>query len=521
VSRRRRAGLLVLAGLGVLAAVAVFIATRAPVARAAFSVSVTGTPISQPVADDFLGLALEYNTIPEWSGPGAAGVNPPLMGLMRGLDPVGRPLVRVGGQSTDRSWWPVPGLAEPLGVTYTLGSAWTAAARTLASSLDARLMLGLNLEANRTRIPAQESRSLLAGIGSRYVSSFQLGNEPELYHTTPWYRVLHGRPIPWYSKVGQRVYARGASYDPLDFTTEFSRMIAGLPKLPLAGPETGNPDWMQAFTRFVSPSSPVRILTFHGYGTSGCARNPTDPRYPTIPHLLNPSASRGLVDGFLPDVALAHRDGATIRLDELGSVTCNGAAGVSDTMASGLWVIDALFSLASADVDGVNLHTYPGSVNGLFDFRRSGGRWQAVVHPLYDGALMFARAAPPGSRLLRIALTGGAPGAAAGQQQLRAWSTLGTDHQVRVLLINDSLTAGTRTAIHAPSGYGSTPATLQRLLAPSASATSGVTLGGQQFGTTSTGTLPPPVRQTVSATSGTYTISLPASSVALLVLSPH
>ena len=98
MSRRRRAGLLVLAGLGVLAAVAVLIATRAPVARAAFSVSVTGIPITQPVADDFLGLALEYNTIPEWSGTGAGGVNDPLVGLVRGLDPVGRPLVRIGGQ---------------------------------------------------------------------------------------------------------------------------------------------------------------------------------------------------------------------------------------------------------------------------------------------------------------------------------------------------------------------------------------------------------------------------------------
>jgi hypothetical protein len=513
VSRRRRAGLLVLAGLGVLAAVAVLIATRAPVARAAFSVSVTGTPISRPVADDFLGLALEYNTIPEWSGPGAAGVNAPLMGLMRGLDPVGRPLVRVGGQSTDRSWWPVPGLARPLGVTYDLTTAWTAAARTLARSLDAQLMLGLNLEANRTRIPAQESRRLLAWVVPRYVSSFQLGNEPELYHTTPWYRVLHGRPIPWYSKVGQRVFARGASYDPLDFTSEFSRMIAGLPKLPLAGPETGNPDWMQVFTGLVSPSSRVRMLTFHGYGTSGCARNPADPRYPTIPHLLSPSASRGLVDGFAPDVALAHRDGATIRLDELGSVTCNGRAGVSNTMASALWVMDALFSLAAAGVDGVNLHTFPNSVNGLFDFRQSGGRWQAVVHPLYDGALMFARAAPPGSRLLRIA-TGT-------QEQIRAWATLGSDRQVRVLLINDSLNAGTRAVIHAPFGYGSSPAPLQRLLAPSVSATSGVTLGGQQFGTTSTGVLAPPVAQTVAAASGSYTVSLPAGSAALLVLAPH
>jgi Glycosyl hydrolase family 79 C-terminal beta domain len=512
MSRRRRAGLRVAAGLGVLAAIALLVATQVQVARAAFSVSVTRTPVTRPLADDFLGLALEYNTVPQWTGPGAGGVNAPLVGLVRALDPVGRPLVRVGGQSADRSWWPVPGLAQPLGVTYDLTPAWTAAARTLARSLDARLMLGLNLEANRTRIPQQQARRLLTGIGSGYVSSFQLGNEPELYHTTPWYRVLHGRPIPWYSKVGQPVFSRGPTYDPLAFTSEFSRMIGGLPQLALAGPETGNPDWMLAFTRFVSPRSRVRMLTFHGYGNSGCARDPSNPDYPTIPHLLSSFASRSLLAGFSSSLALAHHDGASFRLDELGSVTCNGRAGVSDTMASALWVMDALFSLARSGVDGVNLHTFPNSVNGLFDFRRTGGRWEAVVHPLYYGALMFARAAPPGSRLLPVG-TGN-------QEQVRAWATLGADRQVRVLLINDSLTAATSAEIHAPIGYGSKPAMLQRLRAPSAAATGDVTLGGRQFGgSTSSGVLAPAMPQTVTVTSGTFSVSLPASSAALLVLS--
>lgn len=503
---------MVLAGLGVLTAVAVLIATRAPVARAAFSVSVTRNPVTRPLADDFLGLALEYNTIPAWEGTGSGGVNTPLMGLVRGLNPVGRPLVRVGGQSTDRSWWPVPGLARPLGVTYDLTPAWTAAARTFARSLDAQLMLGLNLEANRTRIPEQEGKRLLAGIGSQYVSSFALGNEPELYHFTPWYRTVNGHPVPWYSKTGQRVFARSLTYDPLAFTTEFGRMIGGLPRqVPLAGPETGNPDWMLAFTHFVAPHSRVRTLSFHGYGTSACNHDPTNPGYPTIPHLLSSYASRSLLAGFAGSLALAHHDGATFRLDEMGSVTCNGRPGVSDTMASALWAMDALFSLARSGVDGVNLHSFQNSNNGLFDFQRSTMGWQAVVHPLYYGALMFARAAPPGSRVLQIV--------AGSQEQVRVWATLGTDDQVRVLVINDSLTHGARAVVHAPAGYGSKPAALQRLSAPSAAATHGVTLGGQQFGTTSTGVLAPAIPQTLNAASGAYTVALPPSSAALLVLS--
>ena len=38
-------------------------------------------------------------------------------------------------------------------------------------------------------------------------------------------------------------------------------------------------------------------------------------------------------------------DGATFRIDEMGSVTCNGHVGVSNTMASALWATGALFSV--------------------------------------------------------------------------------------------------------------------------------------------------------------------------------
>jgi hypothetical protein len=312
------------------------------------------------------------------------------------------------------------------------------------------------------------------------------------------------------------VFSRRRGYSPADFTSEFGRDQALLPKVPLAGPETGNPLWMQQFLQFLSPRSRVRMLTYHVYGNNGCFKSPAEPLYPTIPHLLAPYASRDLLNGFEQFVGDAHRAGASFRIDEMGSVTCNGRAGVSDTMTSALWVMDALFAVARSGVDGVNLHSYPGSVNGLFDFtQKKNGQWTATVHPLYYGALMFARAAPPGSRLLNIA-TGN-------QTKIRAWATIGSDHRVRVLLINtgQSRRDDSQAVIHAPAHYGSEPATLQRLRAPGVAATSGLTLGGRTFGkTTTTGVLGDPVPQTTSPHSGKYTIAMPGFSAALLVLDP-
>jgi hypothetical protein len=115
-------------------------------------------------------------------------------------------------------------------------------------------------------------------------------------------------------------------------------------------------------------------------------------------------------------------------VDEMNSISCGGEPGVSDTFASPLWSLDALFAMASVGVDGVNIHSRPNTINELFTFKQVNGVWQGSVRPDYYGLLMFAQAAPAGSRLLK--LSGTTRGA------LRAWATLAPDRHVRVVLIN-------------------------------------------------------------------------------------
>jgi hypothetical protein len=422
---------------------------------------------------------------------------------------VGRPNIRIGGQSTDRAWWPVRGMSRPLGVTYDLSTRWAAAAHALAEVTNAQYLLGINLEANRTRISQVEADGLVKGIGSQNIAALQIGNEPDLYTLVPWYRRQGGRPVPWYSHDGSPVFSRPPTYGPQSYVDEVMRTLKVVPRLPIAGPETGNVPWADAFDRLLSPHSRVRMLTAHAYGLNQCVKNPASPVYPSVPHLVTLTASRGEVDGIGPYVAVAHRNGAAYRIDEMGSVTCNGRRGVSDTLASALWVMDALFTLAGDGVDGVNLHSYPNSDNGLFDFSTAHGHPRASVHPLYYGALMFAQAAPAGSRLLRVVSHSQGP--------LRAWATLAPDHRVRVLLINDSLSSSAAAVVRTPVAPG--PASLERLRAGSAYATSGVTLGGRTFGaSTATGVLAPALPQAVTPRGGTYSVALGAGSAALLTL---
>ncbi len=479
----------------------------------AASLSVGPGAVTPPIAKDFLGLAFEYSAIRGWVGSGTAPPNPVLVQLIRNLDPVGRPSIRIGGLSTDRSWWPVPGMKQPLGVTYSLTPAWARSLRSLAQALNARLVLGVNLEADSPRLAQTEADEFLQLIGRRYVSALDIGNEPPLYSSVPWYRREGQDVIPWYSDEGTPVFSRDLHWGPANFVAEYARILDALPQIPIAGPDTQRADWFAAYERFLSPHSRVRMLASHGYGLNNCVTNPASAAYPSIPHLLNDYALHDLLNTLTPYVGAAHRNGATFRVDEMGSVTCNGRRGVADTMASALWAVGALFSVARDGVDGVNLHTYPGLSNALFDFTGSSGGWSAAVHPLYYGALLFARAAPAGSHLLHVSYRGPRP--------LHGWATAGPGHARHVVLLNDSLTQSATVAVRAARGVlGTRPAQLARLSAPSASATSGISLGGRSFGdATATGLLRAPVGDDVRPRRGVYHVTVPAASAAVLTFS--
>jgi hypothetical protein len=90
-----------------------------------------------------------------------------------------------------------------------------------------------------------------------------------------------------------------------------------------------------------------------------------------------------------------------------------------------------------------------------------------------------------------------------------------------VLLINDSLRGSGRITVHSPVGWGSEAAPAERLLASSASATSGITLGGRSFAPDRGGVLAAPTQSTVSPRRGAYTVTMAPGTAALLTLSPR
>jgi hypothetical protein len=170
--------------------------------------------------------------------------------------------------------------------------------------------------------------------------------------------------------------------------------------------------------------------------------------------------------------------------------------------------VDTLFQLARTGISGVNFHTFPGARYAPFSFKRRDGTWRGVVHPVYYGMLMFTRAAPPGSQLLK--------GSGRLADGLDMWATRAPDHRVRVLLVNYAPWTSRKVVVRVSGASGA--ATVQRLRGPALTATHGVTLGGQSFGEqTATGTLSGhQVVEKLDAEDGFYSVRVPAASAALL-----
>jgi hypothetical protein len=510
----RRLGIARAAALALVAALATGLAAGR--ARAATpppvqaSATISSTPVSSPRTDGFLGFAFTYREIPQWFGADRPADHV-LPALIHNLTPVGRPSLRIGGESADRSWWPVKGIKRSPGIVYDLGPDWVAAALRLAHATNPRLLLGLELEADQPQIDAVEAKQLLHRIGPRYIESFQIGNEPDLYTIIPWYKMLHGKPVPWFSKAGTAVYARTQPYTPQQFAAEVAAILKVLPAYPISGPETNVSTWMQAFSPFLRPTGPATTLTSHAYGVDACPSDHNPYTVATIPNLLSVNASHRDVLPSETGLPLAHAHGNRFRIDELGAVTCGGPPKVSGSMATALWTVDALFYAASQGVDGVNLHDAHDRTNSPFLVTEQHGRWHASVRPLYYGALMFAHADPAGSRLLSVD--------DADTSTVRVWATQSPTGQVRVAVINDSRTHAAQVALKLPAGLQIT-GRLQTLQSPTGpGATSGVTLGGRRV--SAQGTIGAPQQTTVHAGPGAFNLTVANGSVSLLTVSPR
>ncbi len=470
----------------------------------AASVDLTHPGLTIP--SSFSGFSLEHGDVLNFTGKTSTTINPVFVQLLNNIGNFnnGAPILRVGGNSSDSSWWNPNGLPKPRGIIYDITAIDFSSLEASLSKTGSQLILGLNLGQNNPSIAVDEAKAALSNLAPGRILSLEIGNEPDQY---------------MYNGV------RPSSYNFNQYLSEFSNYsgtlknsFSTMPPLAAVAFTTSVYGWMQYFPTFVSNQSQmVNLTTYHRYPLSACSwSKPGSSTYPTISNLLSDQASLNTAQAIATFVRQSQQYGKSLLLSEINSVSCGGTNGVSNSFASALWGADVMFNLSSVGVRSAQFHGGSGGYYGPFSFsavKNSSGQYvyTATVNPLYYGMLLFAQAASNHSQLLPVsAQTSG---------NVKVWATMDSKNVVRVLAINKDINASGNAKIQlsSPRSNGS----LVRLTAPSASATTGVTLGGQTFdGTTDGKPVGAQVNTSVTPTNGIYTFSLPATSAALLTINP-
>ncbi len=389
------------------------------------------------IPSNFTGLGYEISSVAA-NGP-LCSRSPVYERLVRNLGREG--VIRVGGNTSDyAAYSPAgPSVSKPKGSTIN-----DANLRALGDFLDAtgwKLIWGLNLGNGSENDAVAEAKAVTKFAGSKLIA-FEIGNEPDLF-------VHEGH--------------RTGSYTYEQYRTDFRRYKAAirraLPDAPIAGPDAAvNMEWV---TRFAADEGgDLKFLTCHYYREG---QNPSS----TLAKLLHPDPK------LLTRLAEARAAGESAhlpyRICETNSFSGGGRPGVSDTFGAALWVMDFMFTLASAQAGGVNIETGINQLDFMSSYSplRGDASTGYSVGPDYYGMLAFAQATP--GKLAAVDCD-------AGGLELTAYAVAGDDGALRLCILNKETAQDAQVSVQV--GGRAAHARALWLRAPGLESKDGVSLGG-------------------------------------------
>jgi hypothetical protein len=461
-----------------------------------------------PVPRSFAGFSMEY-----WSAPAYLGKthpNPIFARLVRtlGAGGNGAPTVRIGGNSTDESWWNPIGALRPPGVANDVTPAWLGVLRQWAGRTRTPVVLGLNLALQDPVNAAVYAQTAARTLPPGTLAALEIGNEPDLYTRARSFAVGTRRIVRGLRRSADYGYARYRD----ELQSFRAAIAAAAPGVPMSEGGFATAAWEDNEDDLLSQPGPGPMgFSAHTYALHTCDRTRARRAASYARSLLGSSAFAPPVARMAQLAAVAAAHGATFRVSETNSANCGGVRGASNGLASALWGTDMLFALASAGVRNVNFHTFDGALYAPVDFALVRGHFAARVHPLFYAMLLFARANPRGARLLP---TG--PNPASGK--LKTWATVDPAGTRRVVVVNKDNKRNRVVALRIPGG--ARRGRVQRLLGRSITATRDITFGGQGYGdATFDGELRGrPRSERVVRRGGAFRLTIPAHSAALVTV---
>jgi hypothetical protein len=453
-------------------------------------VTISGQSPTVAIPNEFLGLSTEFTTLPLVENHLVLWER--VLGELARTGSVPALPLRIGGDSAEHVRFEAHAPPWAFSPTKKLVD------DTAEAISGAKLQVILNI--NTVSSTQQEASSWMRELWNRLlnvrgggIAAFEIGNEPDIYNQGSWKRGIGLEGNAPDNPAGVAPADLPKEITPTSFAKQFQAyadaLHSAVPQVPVIAPAiaeaTDSVGWIKTLLRYRTPN--LKVLSAHVYPYSACAK-PGDPTYPTIQKILSENATHGMAQTVRPSLVVAREAGLPLRLTEINSVTCGGLEGVSNTFATALWAPDALFEVMNAGVSGVNLHARVNSINRPFSFNEQG----LQTRPLLYGLMLFARMLGAGNdRLVPVQLRTGSR-----SLHLKIWAVRGDaeepdygadgslsgppsliNNPLKVLMINKGRTSA---LIHLQLPTNSR-AFVERLLAASASSTSGVTLEGQTF----------------------------------------
>lgn len=440
-----------------------------------------------------IGLSIETSTL---SSDYLSTDRRSLVRLMRLLGPS---VLRVGGNTTDSSWWASTAEPAPAWSTNTITPKDLARLRELLEAANWRAILAVDFGHFSPERAANEAGIAANILGSRLLG-IEIGNEPNGYRTP---------------SVG----LRNGTYNVTSYLDELAAYSTAIrnasPSIPLYGPDLSAPNsWLKPIAE--DPQIPFNVLTEHYYPTAyntpkpGCEAS----AIPTAADLLSPQVRQdenAILEALVAAGQLQHRP---TRLSETNTTASCDESGGPDTgpvFASALWSLDWSLRAASAGVEGLNFHgTFgpcsPVSFSPLCASGSSPSHPAVLVRPEYYG-LLAARQLK-GGRFIPISIKEQSIAS-----NLAAYATIHSSGTITVAIDNFASQGPAFLALRAR-GYAE--AIGKFLTARSADSTAGVSFGRSSFN--GAGKLRTRGVRLARVAGGMFSFSLPPTSAVIVTL---
>ena len=433
------------------------------------------------IPENFIGLGYEISSVAR-SGL-LRSTNNVYVQLVKTLGKQG--VIRVGGNTSDYASYSAN--AQPLSLPEGMGGSVIndAVLRDLGTFLETtgwQLIWGLNLGRGTLKNAIEEARAVVAAVHNQLVV-FEIGNEPDLFSRHQVHR------------------DSGYNYD--SYLRQYRAWRDGLrkaiPDIRFAGPDIAvQTDWVVDFAR--DEGKDLVLLTHHYYREG---QNPassaekllhSDPKLAPMLAKLNQASRSSKVP---------------YRICETNSFSGGGKVGVSDTFAAAVWVLEFMFTLASAGCAGINIETGVNQLGFISSYSPIGddehGRYWAA--PEYYGMLAFAQSGP--GRVIDCTIE-------AGKKNISAYAVWSNEARVVLTVINKENGSDASISVNPGALISFASASVCRLLAPSLESKAGVTLGGSTV--SANGIWKPARLEQLRSSGNEWQIQVPAASAAIVTL---